>query len=55
LVWEDVLPPYFVIITYALIIPSTVIILSLYFIYVNYVIVIRFCYFHTPAMCVMSV
>jgi hypothetical protein len=42
--WEDVLPPSFVIISYALITPGTVIILSLYFINVNYVIVIlRLC------------
>jgi hypothetical protein len=53
-VWEDVLPPCSVIISYALITPGTVIILSLYFINVNYVIVIRFRYFLTPAMCVMS-
>jgi hypothetical protein len=55
-VWEDVLPPYFIIISYALITTSIVIILSLYiyFIKVNYVIVIRFRYFLTPAMYVMS-
>jgi hypothetical protein len=53
-VWEDVLPPCFVIISYALITPGTVIILSVYFINENYVIVIRFRYFLTLAMCVMS-
>jgi hypothetical protein len=51
---EDVLPPCFVIISYALIIPGNVILLSLYFTNVNYVIVIRFHYFFTPDMCVMS-
>jgi hypothetical protein len=51
---EDVLPPCFVIISYALITPDTVIILSLYFTNVNYVTIIRFCYFFTPDMCVMS-
>jgi hypothetical protein len=51
-VWEDVLPPCFVIITYALIILGTVIILSLYFINVNYVIVIRFRY--VCNVCVMG-
>jgi hypothetical protein len=53
-VWEDVLPPCVVIISYALITPGTVIILSLYFTNVNYVIVIRLRYFFIPDMCVMS-
>jgi hypothetical protein len=53
-VWEDVLLPYFVIISYALITPGTVIILSLYFVNVNYVMVICFRYFLIPIMCVMS-
>jgi hypothetical protein len=57
-VWEEVLPPCFVIISYALITPDTVILLSLYFTNVNYVIVIRFCYFFTLVIvcnvCVMG-
>jgi hypothetical protein len=54
-VWEDVLPPCFVIITYAHITPDIVIsTLSIYFVNVNQVIVIRFRYFLTLVMCVMS-
>jgi hypothetical protein len=48
---KDVLPPCFVIISYALITPGTIILLSLYFTNVNYVILIRFRYFFTPDMC----
>jgi hypothetical protein len=45
------LPPWYVIICYALIVPSIVIsTLSLYFVNVNYVIVIHFRYFFTLAM-----
>jgi hypothetical protein len=55
---EDVLPPYFVIISYALITPGTVIILSLYFTNVNYVTVISlplFLYFgYVCNVCVMG-
>jgi hypothetical protein len=55
---KDVLPPCFVIISYALITPGTVILLSLYFTNVNYVIVIRFRYFfysgYVCNVCVMG-